>query len=99
MDGILVLEDGHFFRGKRFGGEFAESGAHGAGGVSNGVKIILGGFVFLIMTQIIYNLNIRLVKSSGISIIDCWYNYCTNSSFLSRQYCLLIVLIYCNIFI
>ena len=33
MDGILVLEDGHFFRGKRFGGEFAESGAHGAGEV------------------------------------------------------------------
>ncbi len=33
MDGILVLEDGHFFRGKRFGGDFALSGAPGAGEV------------------------------------------------------------------
>ena len=33
MDGILVLEDGHFFRGKRFGGEFGAMGGHGAGEV------------------------------------------------------------------
>ncbi len=33
MDGILVLEDGHFFRGKRFGGEFSALSASGAGEV------------------------------------------------------------------
>ena len=33
MDGILVLEDGHFFRGKRFGGEFSSLSASGAGEV------------------------------------------------------------------
>ena len=33
MDGILVLEDGHFFRGKLFGGNPSSSGVTGAGEV------------------------------------------------------------------